>query len=115
MTNHLDFLIWNAQIFLDERAWDIIIELQKYNKTKADELAEKYEEQRAFVRILERMNQQGYESLDWERGVKDGLFCLMDYYRFKELAPFKQEGIKQYMEQGKQEIVDLLEKQYGKS
>lgn len=113
MTN-LDLLIWDAQIFLDENVYNIILELQKYDKSKSDQLATEYEKQSAYIRILQRMNEKDYDKIDWERGIEDGIFCLMDYYRFKELAPFKQEGIRQYMEQGKQEVVDLLEKQYGK-
>lgn len=35
--------------------------------------------------ILTKMIEQGYESIDWKRGHKEGIFCENDYTMFNEL------------------------------
>lgn len=115
-----DMLIWDNQIYLDEIFYDMV-KLAKdsgANETRINYITENYEAHRALYRIYTRMDELKYDSIDWERGVKDGIFSLVNYYQIPALKKFRAQGNKDFLDnypkeeysKGEQVIKDLEEK-----
>ncbi len=119
-----DFLIWDLGITCDEIFYHAIRAAKspkKYNEKKIDFIIDDYEKHRALQRIFERMGELKYDKINWERGHKDGIFCLVDYFRFPKLKDFKEEGICNYFkncgdeEYGRKAIKKLRKKYESKN
>lgn len=97
--NNFNFHIWDLSITLDELFYSLVGEVKNNRKENIDSIIDDYEKYRALQRIYIRIDERNYDSLDWDRGHKDGLFCLADYFRFPELEKYKEEAIKNYLKQ----------------
>ena len=117
-----NILIWDNQATLDEIFYDIVREAKNPSlsdrERKIDFIIDEYEKYSALHRIYTRMDELKYDKLDWARGVKDGIFSLVNYYQIPALKEFRDIGNKDFLDnypkeeytRGEQVIKDLEEK-----
>jgi hypothetical protein len=105
-----DLLIWDIQITLDEIFYDMVSEARDVrtdNKlSRITSIAREYERFRAYQRIYERMDELKYDTIDWDRGIKDGIFSLTNYYQIPQLMKFREQGNKQFLDRYPKEEYD---------
>jgi len=112
------FLIWDNQVSLNEIFYDMVgLALKPGAKENVDMLVKEYETHAALFRIYTRMDELKYETIDWERGIKDGIFSLVNYYQIPELKKFREQGKKNFLDdkthlEYRNKIIKDLEEKY---
>lgn len=86
----IDLYIYYAMLSLHDIFYEAISELEDINSEKAEELRKKYRMFENYYLIYRRMQEQGYETVNWEQGHKDGLYSRLNYQEIKELEKFNE-------------------------
>ena len=102
------FPLWDTAISLDEIFYDMVVLARNSgaNETEIDYVTQDWETCRALQRIYTRMDELNYDKIDWERGVKDGIFSLVNYYQIPALKKFKEQANKNYLDNYPKEEYD---------
>ena len=112
---YFELLIDDIDMTLSElfyEAVDVAKHPEKYKKLDLNKSVDNYNKYCCLKSIYKSMWVKGYKDIDWKKAHKDGLLCLHAYYWFDEIKHLKNEGIKEYLKRGRQEIVDKLNKKY---